>query len=710
MDNLTPWSAPLPPSFSLQNALSASGTLYTHGCNQTDGTQNCTATCSDPYQAFQTLESLNNCVLYIGVAGAYANQSLSNNATKVADDFMIQKGDFNSSISQSINNTITACFDAYCHNSDCTALMSTYPFNDLHDRYYLYNAYYFSVQFDELCGLIAPPVSLNADIGGIGVYASYWIQSGLALLGTYLVLLWGWGTHYLFDPIMAGRRGSNANKPLKVISATFKNRRLARLTAAMTDFQKAQCFFTLAVNIAALANKFNGGLSPVSLQQLFDNYSLLASVAISGCLPITTTLLALHMVDMISGYLLALSGCTVALSIATVAAIGIFKPSRGDLKSIHAQASTGTASPKCGGFDLTVYCLQSQDNNLSNIYVWGIMAYCLVVLFFIFAYHLNAFKEHSKNEARPWVLGMASFMGSVRTLQLMSTSAIVIFSLFWLPGLILVSLTLAYLTFVPIFGLCSTRRINSAGFLSIRCGFDLLLLLFWLAGSISSGNPLGFLIWVTFIISTVQLLRKAYVEETKIRTWILKYRHFAHRDETLPTLSLGNRSIGAHLRIFSPTFMKASITLATLLSKPINKLEERAASHDWPRKYRRFLVICLYWIIFSGGIVCFVFEFRGLASFQAQIEMHSWTFGQIVAITIWAPPLCEYFHLELRGMKRGFQHRLLPPYKIIATATPSPSSATGSRTRDRPHHIDVTTEEGDNSGMGESSILLVQRT
>ncbi len=368
---------------------------------------------------------------------------------------------------------------------------------------------------------------------------------------------------------------------------------------------------------------------------------------------------------MISAYLLALSGCTVALSIATVAAIGFFNPSPGDLESIQAQVSKGIY-PDCGRLDITVYCLQYQDSDPSNTYVWGTMAYSLVVLLYIFAYQLNAFRDPVDNQTRPWVVRMVSWMSSTRTLQFALASLAVAFGAF---RPILGTLTLAYLASSPIFRLRCARRINTTEFISIRCGLELLACVSWLVFFALFRNPVSLCLSVTFTITTFLLLRKAYTEDTKIQRWALRYRHFAYGNETLPTPTSGNRSIGMHLRTTSRIIMKRSIVLVTLISILIDTLERRAASHDWPRKFRRFLVICLYWMIFLGGIVSFVFFFQGLASFQAKIDLHTWTFGQVVAITVWAPPLCEYFHLELLGMTRGFQHRLLRPYKVVATVT-----------------------------------------
>lgn len=166
---------------------------------------------------------------------------------------------------------------------------------------------------------------------------------------------------------------------------------------------------------------------------------------------------------------------------------------------------------------------------------------------------------------------------------------------------------------------------------------------------------------VTFTISAVHLLRKACVNDTKIRKWALKYRSFAYMDETLTTLSWGDRSIGTHLRTTPTTIMKASVILVNIISMHIDKLEnrieKRADSHDWPHKLRRFLVICLYWTIFLGCIISFIFVFLGLALFLPKVDMKTWSFGQIVAMTVWAPPLCEYFYLEWRKCLHLICHR-----------------------------------------------------
>lgn len=55
--------------------------------------------------------------------------------------------------------------------------------------------------------------------------------------------------------------------------------------------------------------------------------------------------------------------------------------------------------------------------------------------------------------------------------------------------------------------------------------------------------------------------------------------------------------------------------------------------------YLTFLAIYIYW---------FAIFFTDLSWFAQYVDTTAWSFGQVVAITVWAQPLCEYFYLELR--------------------------------------------------------------
>lgn len=104
----------------------------------------------------------------------------------------------------------------------------------------------------------------------------------------------------------------------------------------------------MATNIAALIVVERGGFDPESLQQIYQNYTFLNEIALSGILPITFTLFNLYLISMVSWYLIFLSSLSIILSIATLAVVGHFSPSRSDLKVLEVVASKG-GPQECGG-------------------------------------------------------------------------------------------------------------------------------------------------------------------------------------------------------------------------------------------------------------------------------------------------------------------------------------------------------------------------
>lgn len=69
----------------------------------------------------------------------------------------------------------------------------------------------------------------------------------------------------------------------------------------------------------------------------------------------------------------------------------------------------------------------------------------------------------------------------------------------------------------------------------------------------------------------------------------------------------------------------------------------------WPN-FLLALVAFFSYVVFFGLYVHFFMIFcNDLAYFAYNgVDTSSWSFGQIVAITVWAAPVCEYLHLELR--------------------------------------------------------------
>lgn len=72
---------------------------------------------------------------------------------------------------------------------------------------------------------------------------------------------------------------------------------------------------------------------------------------------------------------------------------------------------------------------------------------------------------------------------------------------------------------------------------------------------------------------------------------------------------------------------------------------------DWPSTMTSTAVFSLYLIFFGLYIHWFKIFIQDLKWFAYNgVDSRTWSFGQIVAITVWAEPLCEYFHLELREL------------------------------------------------------------
>ena len=60
-------------------------------------------------------------------------------------------------------------------------------------------------------------------------------------------------------------------------------------------------------------------------------------------------------------------------------------------------------------------------------------------------------------------------------------------------------------------------------------------------------------------------------------------------------------------------------------------------------------IFSVYLVFFGLYIHWFVIFIQDLGWFAYHgVDPSQWSFGQIVAISVWAEPLCEYCHLELR--------------------------------------------------------------
>ena len=195
------------------------------------------------------------------------------------------------------------------------------------------------------------------------------------------------------------------------------------IKSALVEFHKAQCFFMLAIEIAAQVVVRGKSLSAssTSLQSLYNNYMLIGCISISGFLPITFTQLCLHDSGMRSWYLLIMSTLTVIASATTLYTAGSFRLEEKDVEGLQSLASP---YPSCGRRDPSAYCFRQNPQDYIDAMVWDggtpILIFCLIVLTALIADKLGL----RRSSYYEWLTGQISiFTGSILR-ELNSTSPV----------------------------------------------------------------------------------------------------------------------------------------------------------------------------------------------------------------------------------------------------------------------------------------------
>ena len=224
---------------------------------------------------------------------------------------------------------------------------------------------------------------------------------GLALIAFVLTIPWvsiakGLRASFLYClRALSPRRGSRKSSQRTQTSSSQNNSQYSEaLTSALVGFQKAQCWFMLATNIAGLIVEKGGGLEPDSLQQLYNTYVFIKVIAIGGFLPITFSLFNLHMIQKLSWYPITLSMATIALAIATLkAGHASFTPIQEDFDFIVSQVSQGSLT-SCGLQNLIPWCYSPRRDDSFGFNASSngssaddILIFCLVTLAIILIDH-----------------------------------------------------------------------------------------------------------------------------------------------------------------------------------------------------------------------------------------------------------------------------------------------------------------------------------
>ena len=178
--------------YSLDNhgAYNESSFIFADACLQADGTQNCSASCSNSGTIFENLYTLHNCMVYPTVADQYAAGNLTDQAVALIERRHINSSTTNLpnySETPAMTTKIQSCLVSYC--ASLPGCQASYPkespaeagSNDTNydsDGYIspfdTKSGYDLNIDGEILSQLICKNLptsmsSVNSDIGGIGV-------------------------------------------------------------------------------------------------------------------------------------------------------------------------------------------------------------------------------------------------------------------------------------------------------------------------------------------------------------------------------------------------------------------------------------------------------------------------------------------------------------------------------------------------------------
>ena len=356
----------------------------------------------------------------------------------------------------------------------------------------------------------------------------------------------------------------------------------SRLVASLTDFHKAQCFFMLATNIAALVVARRGGLDPQSLQQIYNTFAFLKLIAVNGYLPITFTMLNLHIVGLLSWYLILLSVLTVALSIGTLATVGTFSPSQSDMANLASLAKAGGPA-SCDSTNPGVYCYQSEyysyyysgygmDASSIDDDAFSMLGFCLFIMVLLVGHKSRIINRRPVQRIGRWILTILTSC-KVRLVAMLRQSGL-------------------HRQFQRLSAQSKSMAMACWSYISRL--FDEFCVFI---------NRPGLHRWTSLFAAQWDKLKAS-------RTWRLCTENAAHMwlDLEYWIKTVGYKSL-------AKMALQVVIFLLFLL---------------W---------YCELFYIFLNDLAWFATN---------QVYSKTWNFGQVVAITVWAPPICEFIHLELR--------------------------------------------------------------
>ncbi|KAE9363870.1 hypothetical protein N431DRAFT_356005 [Stipitochalara longipes BDJ] len=336
-----------------------------------DSVANWTEACSSPEAIFSSDSSLGSfigCLLYANITRNLASGSMVTNAS---DNTFLS--DNSEQISLDLRSTYTTCLTGYCATQAECALSNICDVGNLLTSNYELSAQGVTKCWLKLC---TPNVqTANPDIAGVGILLSYLTQSVIALLGFVALAGLGYGVYRKQKRLSksALNRGltgltlndESANSKEQKRGKTVEDQYIV-VCATLAEFHKAQCYFTIALQIATFVIVYSKTTRVIFVDQTF-----LLIVSIDGLIPVAMTLYTLMTFGKRSWYMIGLSMISMILSTANgIHIINTFTTYT---------AAPGLGSAACGGVGPAALCYVIGANDFIFTNTLAVFYYRLIM-------------------------------------------------------------------------------------------------------------------------------------------------------------------------------------------------------------------------------------------------------------------------------------------------------------------------------------------
>ncbi len=430
---------------------------------------NCATACEDLVQVFGSAATFQNCLALPTISLLAGTDALSQEDRALTTSFGLGQGSGVADVPANVVEPIVNCLTGYvdwcrhdptCAEGDVAGLADscvTSRLSTTGNASFLIGDEGTGVQqcIERLCATITAPVS--TDIAGVGLYASYVMQAGIVLIAFIALQWWDFGLYYTSLLAYLPRHGyvEARRRAQRIHYKQIKHQE--RLIVALVEFQKTQCFFMLAIQIAAIVVIHRGLLGASNLEQIYIDTYVLTELAVGGMLPITFILFGLRTVGHRSLYLLVLSLVVWVLSAATWYLSSQADPTR-NLSALVPAArfpNCGLASPSSSCLNYNV--INPWFANSFNLHLGSVLYFSIVVLAFLFldSYELHqrqGFKDLWATMGR-WLKGIEGIAMSQTVLNVSSRVGLTSFKEWrqFLFGLVSLAVVVYYVAFFVVY-------------------------------------------------------------------------------------------------------------------------------------------------------------------------------------------------------------------------------------------------------------------